>query len=193
MSQISFGKTLSGQIHSNSFVNFCRRGAFLDLCQPLLSTQAQFRRLQLHPAQTGGTFFPVVLLKLTHRFCSGPRLIELHLLQQGLNNAVALDFDYRQQMIYWTDVTTQGSMIRRMYINGSDVQVSGVFLFVWFFLLCFRFLSKRATKHQPDAGPSFVRSCIAHRSATQTAWQSTGWAGTCTGATRDETPLRCPS
>uniref|UniRef100_A0A3Q1CIR2 EGF-like domain-containing protein n=1 Tax=Amphiprion ocellaris TaxID=80972 RepID=A0A3Q1CIR2_AMPOC len=46
------------------------------------------------------------------------------LLKQGLNNAVALDFDYRQQMIYWTDVTTQGSMIRRMHINGSDVQVS---------------------------------------------------------------------
>ncbi|XP_076861463.1 low-density lipoprotein receptor-related protein 1-like isoform X3 [Brachyhypopomus gauderio] len=45
------------------------------------------------------------------------------LLKQGLNNAVALDFDYRQQMIYWTDVTTQGSMIRRMRINGSDVQV----------------------------------------------------------------------
>lgn len=44
--------------------------------------------------------------------------------RQGLNNAVALDFDYRQQMIYWTDVTTQGSMIRRMHINGSDVQVS---------------------------------------------------------------------
>ncbi|AWP02986.1 hypothetical protein SMAX5B_014046 [Scophthalmus maximus] len=45
------------------------------------------------------------------------------LIKQGLNNAVALDFDYRQQMIYWTDVTTQGSMIRRMHINGSDVQV----------------------------------------------------------------------
>uniref|UniRef100_A0AAQ4PNY3 EGF-like domain-containing protein n=1 Tax=Gasterosteus aculeatus aculeatus TaxID=481459 RepID=A0AAQ4PNY3_GASAC len=45
------------------------------------------------------------------------------LLKQGLNNAVALDFDYRQQMIYWTDVTTQGSMIRRMHINGSNVQV----------------------------------------------------------------------
>ncbi|KAK7915952.1 hypothetical protein WMY93_011713 [Mugilogobius chulae] len=45
------------------------------------------------------------------------------LIKQGLNNAVALDFDYRQQMIYWTDVTTQGSMIRRMYMNGSDVQV----------------------------------------------------------------------
>lgn len=42
---------------------------------------------------------------------------------QGLNNAVALDFDYREQMIYWTDVTTQGSMIRRMHLNGSDVQV----------------------------------------------------------------------
>uniref|UniRef100_A0A672MS37 LDL receptor related protein 1 n=1 Tax=Sinocyclocheilus grahami TaxID=75366 RepID=A0A672MS37_SINGR len=45
------------------------------------------------------------------------------LLKQGLNNAVALDYDYRQQMIYWTDVTTQGSMIRRMHINGSDVRV----------------------------------------------------------------------
>lgn len=45
---------------------------------------------------------------------------------QGLNNAVALDFDYRQQMIYWTDVNTQGSMIRRMHINGSNVQVSVV-------------------------------------------------------------------
>ncbi|KAM4794631.1 prolow-density lipoprotein receptor-related protein 1 [Rhinophrynus dorsalis] len=45
------------------------------------------------------------------------------LLKQGLNNAVALDFDYREEMIYWTDVTTQGSMIRRMHINGSNVQV----------------------------------------------------------------------
>lgn len=36
---------------------------------------------------------------------------------------MALDFDYREQMIYWTDVTTQGSMIRRMHINGSNVQV----------------------------------------------------------------------
>ncbi|KAM3845339.1 prolow-density lipoprotein receptor-related protein 1 [Vipera latastei] len=45
------------------------------------------------------------------------------LIKQGLNNAVALDFDYREQMIYWTDVTTQGSMIRRMNINGSNVQV----------------------------------------------------------------------
>ncbi|KAI1892263.1 hypothetical protein AGOR_G00131550 [Albula goreensis] len=45
------------------------------------------------------------------------------LIKQGLNNAVALDFHYAEQMIYWTDVTTQGSMIRRMHINGSNVQV----------------------------------------------------------------------
>lgn len=43
--------------------------------------------------------------------------------KQGLNNAVALDYHYAEQMIYWTDVTTQGSMIRRMNINGSNVQV----------------------------------------------------------------------
>ncbi|XP_005162276.1 low-density lipoprotein receptor-related protein 1 isoform X2 [Danio rerio] len=45
------------------------------------------------------------------------------LIKQGLNNAVALDYHYAEQMIYWTDVTTQGSMIRRMHINGSNVQV----------------------------------------------------------------------
>ena len=49
---------------------------------------------------------------------SCPRLL------QGLNNAVALDFHYAEQMIYWTDVTTQGSMIRRMRMNGSNVEVS---------------------------------------------------------------------
>ena len=43
---------------------------------------------------------------------------------QGLNNAVALDFHYAEQMIYWTDVTTQGSMIRRMNMNGSNIEVS---------------------------------------------------------------------
>uniref|UniRef100_UPI00358E1ABB prolow-density lipoprotein receptor-related protein 1 isoform X2 n=1 Tax=Myxine glutinosa TaxID=7769 RepID=UPI00358E1ABB len=45
------------------------------------------------------------------------------LIKQGLNNAVALDFDYEEQQVFWTDVTSQGSMIRRMNINGSDVQV----------------------------------------------------------------------
>lgn len=43
---------------------------------------------------------------------------------QGLNNAVALDFHYAEEMIYWTDVTTQGSMIRRMHMNGSNMEVS---------------------------------------------------------------------
>lgn len=43
---------------------------------------------------------------------------------QGLNNAVALDFHYAEEMIYWTDVTTQGSMIRRMRMNGSNMEVS---------------------------------------------------------------------
>uniref|UniRef100_A0A8C7J5Z5 LDL receptor related protein 1 n=1 Tax=Oncorhynchus kisutch TaxID=8019 RepID=A0A8C7J5Z5_ONCKI len=45
------------------------------------------------------------------------------LIKQGLNNAVALDFHYSEQMLYWTDVTTQGSMIRRMNINGSNIEV----------------------------------------------------------------------
>ncbi|XP_028437900.1 low-density lipoprotein receptor-related protein 1 isoform X2 [Perca flavescens] len=45
------------------------------------------------------------------------------LIKQGLNNAVALDFHYAEQMIYWTDVTTQGSMIRRMHMNGSNIEV----------------------------------------------------------------------
>lgn len=43
---------------------------------------------------------------------------------QGLNNAVALDFHYAEQMIYWTDVTTQGSMIRRMRMNGTGMEVT---------------------------------------------------------------------
>ncbi|XP_078701573.1 prolow-density lipoprotein receptor-related protein 1-like isoform X3 [Branchiostoma floridae x Branchiostoma belcheri] len=41
----------------------------------------------------------------------------------GLNNAVALDFDVKEERIYWTDVTTQRSMIRRAYINGSNFEV----------------------------------------------------------------------
>lgn len=59
----------------------------------------------------------------------------LHLLLfQGLNNAVALDFHYAERMIYWTDVTTQGSMIRRMRMNGSNMEVSEeLFLSNWKF------------------------------------------------------------
>lgn len=52
-----------------------------------------------------------------------PTLILAAAIFQGLNNAVALDFHYAEQMIYWTDVTTQGSMIRRMHMNGSSMEV----------------------------------------------------------------------
>nr|XP_032823068.1 low-density lipoprotein receptor-related protein 1-like isoform X2 [Petromyzon marinus] len=45
------------------------------------------------------------------------------LLKAGLNNAVMLDFEVREQRVYWTDVTALGSMTRRMHLNGSDVQV----------------------------------------------------------------------
>lgn len=41
---------------------------------------------------------------------------------------MALDYHYAEQMIYWTDVTTQGSMIRRMHMNGSNVEVRLRFL-----------------------------------------------------------------
>ncbi|XP_038049226.1 prolow-density lipoprotein receptor-related protein 1-like [Patiria miniata] len=36
-----------------------------------------------------------------------------------LTNAVALDFDNQDQMIYWSDVTHQDSTISRMHLNGS--------------------------------------------------------------------------
>lgn len=71
---------------------------------------------------------------------------------QGLNNAVALDFDYREQMIYWTDVTTQGSMIRRMHINGSNVQVRG-----------------------SAAPPGHPQPLLAHLLRRAAAWRGPGW------------------
>ena len=41
---------------------------------------------------------------------------------QDLKDVVALDFDYQQQMIYWTEYDP--SKISRMHMDGSDVQVS---------------------------------------------------------------------
>ncbi|KAA0708058.1 Low-density lipoprotein receptor-related protein 1 [Triplophysa tibetana] len=52
-----------------------------------------------------------------------PGWYKLHSYKAGFEQRCCFRFDYRQQMIYWTDVTTQGSMIRRMHINGSNVQV----------------------------------------------------------------------
>ncbi|XP_038606813.1 low-density lipoprotein receptor-related protein 1B [Tachyglossus aculeatus] len=46
------------------------------------------------------------------------------LLKQGLNNVIAIDFDYREEFIYWIDSSRpNGSRINRMYLNGSDVKV----------------------------------------------------------------------
>ncbi|XP_048838951.1 low-density lipoprotein receptor-related protein 1 isoform X2 [Brienomyrus brachyistius] len=45
------------------------------------------------------------------------------LIKQDLDNAVALDFHYEQQMVYWIDVSSHGSTIQRMHFSGSDVQV----------------------------------------------------------------------
>ena len=46
---------------------------------------------------------------------------------QGLKGAVALDFDYQQQMIYWVEMISYSPphiRISRMHISGSEVQVS---------------------------------------------------------------------
>ncbi|XP_010122216.1 PREDICTED: very low-density lipoprotein receptor, partial [Chlamydotis macqueenii] len=46
------------------------------------------------------------------------------LLKQGLNNVIAIDFDYREEFIYWIDSSRpNGSRINRMCLNGSDVKV----------------------------------------------------------------------
>lgn len=44
---------------------------------------------------------------------------------QGLNNIVAIDFDYREEFIYWIDTSRpNGSRINRMCLNGSDIKVN---------------------------------------------------------------------
>uniref|UniRef100_A0A4W3IBD4 LDL receptor related protein 1B n=1 Tax=Callorhinchus milii TaxID=7868 RepID=A0A4W3IBD4_CALMI len=45
------------------------------------------------------------------------------LLKQGLNNVHAIDFDYSEQFIYWTDFTSQSSTISRIRLNGSNPEV----------------------------------------------------------------------
>uniref|UniRef100_A0A803TQP0 LDL receptor related protein 1B n=1 Tax=Anolis carolinensis TaxID=28377 RepID=A0A803TQP0_ANOCA len=45
-------------------------------------------------------------------------------IKQGLNNVIAIDFDYREDFIYWIDSSRpNGSRINRMNLNGSDVKV----------------------------------------------------------------------
>lgn len=39
---------------------------------------------------------------------------------KGLRNAIALDYHYEQSLIFWSDVNND--VIRRAYMNGTDVQ-----------------------------------------------------------------------
>ena len=41
------------------------------------------------------------------------------LVARDLTNAVALDFDYQDQMIYWSDVTSTASTISRMIYHKN--------------------------------------------------------------------------
>ncbi|XP_029103120.1 low-density lipoprotein receptor-related protein 1B-like isoform X3 [Scleropages formosus] len=46
------------------------------------------------------------------------------ILKQGLNNIIAIDFDYRKEFIYWIDSSRpSGRRINRMRLNGSDLKV----------------------------------------------------------------------
>jgi low-density lipoprotein receptor-related protein 1 (alpha-2-macroglobulin receptor) len=45
------------------------------------------------------------------------------LLASDLQNAVALDFDWAEQYIYWSDVMSSGSNISRMKIDGTNREV----------------------------------------------------------------------
>ncbi|XP_022111824.1 prolow-density lipoprotein receptor-related protein 1-like [Acanthaster planci] len=45
------------------------------------------------------------------------------LVTRELTNAVALDFDYEEDRIYWTEVTHQNSTISRMFLNGTGPEI----------------------------------------------------------------------
>lgn len=45
------------------------------------------------------------------------------LLANNLTNAVALDYDWLEHCIYWSDVTVQGSSIKRFCPTNSSYQV----------------------------------------------------------------------
>ena len=49
-----------------------------------------------------------------------PNRAEYTPILQGLKNAISLDFHYRKQLIYWSDVTLD--CIKRAYLNGSHEQ-----------------------------------------------------------------------
>ena len=47
----------------------------------------------------------------------------VELLASDLQNAIALDFDWQEQYVYWSDVMSAGSNISRMFVNGSGREV----------------------------------------------------------------------
>ena len=49
---------------------------------------------------------------------------KIMVIKLNLTNAVALDFDWVERRIYWSDVTSSVSKIMRMYENGTDTQVT---------------------------------------------------------------------
>lgn len=105
----------------------CRSGTLPDFCESLLSEKAQPGWFQLYSYKAGGMsgslFGQIFVFSLLACYVKIIIHRNLLFLNQGLNNAVALDFHYAEQMIYWTDVTTQGSMIRRMQMNGTNMEV----------------------------------------------------------------------
>lgn len=63
------------------------------------------------------------------------RQIDLHghdteLLARNLTNSVALDFDWQEKCLYWSDVTAFGSSIKRMCLDTPGHQV--IYQFIYF-------------------------------------------------------------
>lgn len=48
---------------------------------------------------------------------------ERNVLVSNLQNAVALDFDWAEKYIYWSDVMNTGSSLSRMKVDGTGKQV----------------------------------------------------------------------
>ena len=70
---------------------------------------------------------PVPILLVSNRYyIRNMTLLGQHidLLAQDLNNAVALDFHWEDQKIYWSDVTSSGSSISSRNVTGGEKTVS---------------------------------------------------------------------
>lgn len=45
--------------------------------------------------------------------------METEILIDNLTNVVAIDYDYSESCLYWSDITNRGSTIKRKYKNKS--------------------------------------------------------------------------